>query len=177
VALFNIPEGMAPLKTLTVFGLSAKPLTYDIAGLALPDTIQPLTLPVPGAVGGTNSFVSMGDFEVRFDGVKKGANNKLYAFITCKNVSKDQWKGHPGFGLSVAVIDQNGATTKDEGNLYRASGFAPEPRRIQHGIQIIPQGTATVCYPVNLPRGAVPKQLVITYYGSNKQTYDLPAIP
>jgi hypothetical protein len=177
LALFDLPKGMAPLKTLMVFGYSVKPLTYNISGLTLPETIEPVTFPVPGAVGGSNAFVSMGDYDVRLDGIKKGRNNKLWVVITCKNVSKDRWKGHPGFGLDVAIIDQDGITVKDEGNLYRASGFDPEPRRIEHGIQIIPQGAATVCYPINLPQSAVPKQLLIKYYGGISQTYNLPAIP
>jgi hypothetical protein len=177
LALFDLPKGMAPLKTLTIFGYSAKPLTYNISGLALPEPVEPVTLPVPGAVGGSNTFVSMGDYEVRFDGVKKDRNNKLWVFITCKNPSKDQWKGHPGFGLDVAIIDQDGITIEDEGNLYRASGFDPDPRPIEHGIQIIPQDEATICYPINLPKGAVAKQLFIKHYGGISQIYDLPAIP
>jgi hypothetical protein len=177
LALFDLPTGMASPKTLTVFWGSAKPLTYNISGLMLPDPVAPVTFPVSGAVGGTNAFVKMGDYDVRFDGIKKGGNNKLYAFITCKNPSRDRWMGHPALGLDVAIIDLDGITIKDEGNLYRASGFDSGPRRIEHGIQLIPQGAATVCYPIDLPQGVVPKQLVIKYYGGISQTYDLPVIP
>ena len=41
----------------------------------------------------------------------------------------------------------------------------------------MPDGEATVCYPVNLPQGAVPKQLLIKYYGDKKLTFDPPTIP
>jgi hypothetical protein len=53
----------------------------------------------------------------------------------------------------------------------------PDPRPIEHGIQIIPQDEATICYPINLPKGAVAKQLFIKHYGGISQIYDLPAIP
>jgi hypothetical protein len=112
LALFDLPTGMAPPKTLTVFWGSAKPLTYNISGLTLPDPVAPVTFPVSGAVGGTNAFVKMGDYDVRFDGIKKGGNSKLYAFITCKNPSKDRWMGHPGLGLDVAIIDKTASPSK-----------------------------------------------------------------
>jgi hypothetical protein len=42
---------------------------------------------------------------------------------------------------------------------------------------IAPQGEVTVCYPVNMPRGAIAKQLLVKYYGDRSFTANLPMIP
>jgi hypothetical protein len=177
LALFDIPKGMTPLKTLTVFGYRTRPLTFNVSGLTLPDPYPALKLPIPGAVGGNGAWNDMGDFQVRFDGIRRGRNNALQVFLTTKNISRDDKKGHPGFGLDVAIIDQDGITITDEGNMYRASGEGPELEKISHGMWIAPLGETTVCYPVNMPRGASAKQLLVKYYGDRSFTVNLPTIP
>ncbi len=178
LALFDIPSGMTPLKTLTVYGYRTRPLTFNVSGLTLPDSYPALKLPIPGAVGGNGTWNDMGDYLVRFDGVRRGNNNALQVFLTTKNTSRDDKKGHPGLDLDVAIIDQDGITIKDEGNLYRASGEGLRLEKISHSIWIAPLGEATVCYPVNMPKGAVAKQLLVKkYYGDRSFTVTLPTIP
>jgi hypothetical protein len=147
------------LKTLTVFGRLVKPLTFNIAGLALPEPVTAVAIPPRGASGGTGSFEDFGVYGLRFDGVRHGRNNSLQIFLTVKSMEKLAWRSHPTFSLDVAVMDANGATIKDDGNLYRASGDGLELQRVQHGVFIVPNGETTMCYVVNLPKGAAPKQL------------------
>jgi hypothetical protein len=120
LALFDIPHGMTPLKTLTVFGYRTNAITYNVSGLTLPDASPALKLPIPGAVGGNGTWNDMGDYQMRFDGIRRGRNNSLQVFLTTKNTSRDDKKGHPGLNLDVAIIDQTASQSKT-----RATCIAP----------------------------------------------------
>ncbi|HEX8236967.1 MAG TPA: hypothetical protein VF600_13495 [Abditibacteriaceae bacterium] len=176
LGLFTIAPGATPLKTLTVFGRLVKPLSFNVSGLALPEPVAAVTIPPRGAAGGTGSFEDLGVYRLRFDGVRRGRNNSLQIFLTAKNMEKMAWRSHPTFSLDVAVVDANGATIKDDGNLYRASGDGLQLQRIQHGVFIVPGGETTLCYMVNLPNGAKAKQLQVKYEGKVLSA-NLPDLP
>jgi hypothetical protein len=175
--LFDIPRGAVPLKTLTVFDGRAKPLTFDASGLELPETTSPVALPIRDAVGGSTHFDDLNEFLIRFDGVRRGRNNVWQVFLTVKNnaPNKQAWKSHPGYGLDVNVIDSRGAKRADEGNLYRASGEALDLAPIKNMIALIPDGQATVCYPVALSPDTVGTELQIKL-ASKTITFPLPVL-
>lgn len=176
LGLFTIPPGATPLKTLSVFGRLVKPLTFNVSGLTLPEPVAAVTIPPRGASGGTGSFEDFGVYGLRFDGVRRGRNNSLQIFVTAKSMEKLAWRSHPTYSLDVSVVDANGATIKDDNNLYRASGEGLELQRIQHGVFIVPGGETTLCYVVNLPPGAKAKQLQIKFEGKMLSA-NLPDLP
>ncbi|BCM93378.1 hypothetical protein IAD21_05269 [Abditibacteriota bacterium] len=177
LSLFTIPRTETPLKTLAIFGYRCKPLTFDVSGLTLPEPVVAVHLPINGAVGGSNAFSDFDDYNVRFDGIRKGRNDTLQVFVTVKNMSKDAFKSHPGTDLDVSILDQDGIAIPDNGTVYRASGDSLEPEKIDHTITLVPNATATVCYTVTLPKGAQPKQLLVKYYNDRKLLVTLPSIP
>lgn len=176
--LFDIPRGAVPFKTLTVFGRRTKPLVFSASGLALPEPVAPVSLPVRGASGGDGNFAELGDFSVRFDGVRRGRNNALQMFITVKNIlpDKQRWLAHPSYGLGVSVTVDAGAEVKGEGRIYRASGATIDLAPLKEIMVLVPDGEATVCYPVPVNKGAVARQLLLKWKGQIL-TFDLPQIP
>ncbi len=176
--LFDIPLGNVPFKTLTVFGRNSKPLVFNASNLPLPEPVAPVAVPVQGTTGGDGNFVDIGDFSLRFDGVRRGRNNALQMFVTIKNIDphKQRWLAHPAYSLGVSVLTDTGAEIRGQGNIFRASGTSIDLAPIKETMVLVPDGQATVCYPVSLPKGAFASQLLLKFKGQTL-TYNLPQLP
>ncbi|HEX8463633.1 MAG TPA: hypothetical protein VF627_03360 [Abditibacterium sp.] len=175
VALFDIPRGATPLKTLTVFGYGAEPLTLNIENVTLPAPIPTVARPIPGAVA-AGDFVEFGDYDVRVDGVKKGRNNTVHVFLTLKNVG-DKAIAAPAGNLNVSISDTNLGVRSDDGNTYRASGSDATPTRIERTVNIVPGGEFAVRYVVPMLPGTIAKMLKLDTYGDKIHSVELPALP
>jgi hypothetical protein len=171
--IFNLPKGFVPLRTLTFQESGSDPYSVDISSVKVPGATEP-GITVSSLVGGSGGFAELGPYDVRLDGLKRGRNNTLHAYFTFKNVS--------GRRQQFTVSDFNprlisgGTSTRDVGNLYRASG-GPEPDRIGHTVLVANESSATVRYLFRLAKDASPSRLVISTYGDVEQSYVLPKIP
>jgi hypothetical protein len=175
LVLFDLPKGTTSLKTFTVFGSQTDPISFDVSNLTLPTPVSAVTRPIPNSVGQSN-FAEMGDYDVRVDGVKRGRGDTIHVFLTLKNVGEKLLRA-PGGDLNVAILDADSVSNKDDGNTYRASGKDAAPTRLEFSASIAPEGEFAVRYIVNMPKGAVAKQLLLSTYGDKKHMVELPALP
>jgi hypothetical protein len=172
--LFNLPKGITGLRTLYI-SEEGVVQQRDLSGVSIPGAADPAVTP-GDAVGGTGGFVPIGDFDVRFDGMRKGRGSTLHAFVTVRN------EGSKPLRLTTSEIhlsfkDAEGINTRSNGNLYRASGGS-EPEPVSHSIHVMPKTETRIRYVFNLGKGSVPQTLTINDpYSDDKQVYSLPALP
>ena len=87
--LVPVPEGTAPLKTMTLWERDSQPQAFDISNVRLPGLKPAANFAALNLKGGTGEWKAAGrTLDVRFEGFRKARDGSFEAFFTFKNTSE-----------------------------------------------------------------------------------------
>lgn len=119
--LVELPNGMAPFRTLSVRESNSRAFVFDLSGIAFPGAGPAASF--EGLASSTSAFRNVTEiWDVRFDGIKRSRNGGFEAFATVKNVSEKAAGLLPYSVFDTFLHDGAQGSKKADGNSYRISG-------------------------------------------------------
>ncbi len=174
--LLQVPQGTAPLKTLTLWETSSDPQTVDISTVQWPGVKPAANLAALQLKNGTPEFKPCGKvLDVRFEGFRKARDGAWEAAFSIKNTS-DETKYElvqqlQGSFFDVHLHDASGLKVRHD-DIARANG--DKAVVTTDHIFIVPGSTATLRYRFLRPDPSfVPSKITVTDRASNT-TLDWP---
>jgi hypothetical protein len=163
--LFRMPEGVAPLRTLSMWEQYSESRVVDISGVTWGRSKPQADLSKLNLKFGGAEFQAGGDnMDVRFDGFRKARDGAYEAFFTFKNVAeKSDIYSTLDYTSSSVAVELFGNTEKPvhhDYTIYRANGDQAVPMT-QH-LVIIRGGEARVRYRFKPAAGFTPEKLALT---------------
>jgi hypothetical protein len=168
--VFNVGGGMAELKKMAASTWDGYG-EWSISGVSLPNPVD--TTPPNGIKGGTDFQPFGDDWDLRFDGWRRGRDGSIEVFTTFRNMKK-------GYGsinyqnCEVSVQDTDGIVQEDSNILYRFGGDRPE--EIGRTMTIPPKGETKVRYKVRVDKSFVPSKIILVE-GRYKSKIEVPVTP
>ncbi|HEX8237665.1 MAG TPA: hypothetical protein VF600_17030 [Abditibacteriaceae bacterium] len=168
--VFNVGGGMAQLKKMAASTWNGYG-EWNISGATLPNPVDTTS---PNGIKGGTDFQPFGDdWDLRFDGWRRGRDGSIEVFATFRNMKKGL--GYINYqNCELSVQDADGIVKEDNNLVYRVGGDRPE--EIGRTMTVPPKCETKVRYKIAVDKSFVPSKFIFVE-GRYKSKFEVPVTP